>query len=131
MPKTGAELTRVYQTRRRQEARLAGRCTRCCVRLPSPGKRTCDLCNMAAKARVKSMRERQRVQRRRSDSARLYAAQGDAAASRFAYVEAILRYERALARTNSKDEKCFLLEKMGLAYLNGARPERAIPCFEQ
>src|SRR5271167_2551305 len=77
----------------RELARVSGLCNRCCKLSPAPARLTCEVCSAAAKARVASMRERNREQRLHVRTARGYEAAGDMVFERFAYVEAIAQFE--------------------------------------
>jgi len=107
---TAAERT----DRKRRKALARGLCRCCCKGEVSENRRTCEACNNAAKIRVTRRRERQREQKRVASIARRYEAAGDIAMERFAYIEASVQFERALAEAgNNPETEVRLYEKMG------------------
>ncbi|HZT34692.1 MAG TPA: hypothetical protein VFA15_02140, partial [Nitrososphaera sp.] len=92
------------------------------------GRRTCHACLASAKLRVGRTRERRKDQRQKL---RKYEVSGAAAVARFAYNDAAIQFEKALAITEGAQSKLYFHLARAKALFYGARPHMATPWFER
>jgi DNA-binding CsgD family transcriptional regulator len=98
--------------------------------VPAGKKRqTCDDCSAAIKSYVAEMRKRRKTRHNLLRAVSEYEAAGTLAVERFAYVEAIAQFERALAGGPTPADEVRLCKKIGLAMFFGARPDFATPSY--
>jgi len=114
--------------RRRQHAREAGLCARCCKTRPSSGFVTCVPCNASALVRSNRKRKRDREAAHLRQIVAAHEAAGDRSQTHHLFDDAAQHYHEALNVTViAPDDRLRLVEKLGSASLLSENPNAATP----